>query len=66
MPKRSSGSSNLDQRVTGRAAPPRKNPHAAALGRLGGPKGGAARAKNLSKKRLSEIGRMGARARWGK
>ncbi len=43
-----------------------KNPHAVALGRLGGKKGGAARAKKLSKKRRSEIARLAARARWGK
>jgi len=37
----------------------RKNPHAVALGKLGGPKGGRARAENLSKEELSSIGRMG-------
>jgi len=37
----------------------RKNPHAVALGKLGGPKGGRARAQNLSKEELSAIGRMG-------
>ncbi len=42
-----------------------KNPAAVALGRLGGLKGGKARAKKLGKKRLSEIGKKGARARWG-
>lgn len=36
-----------------------KNPHAVALGRLGGAKGGKARAENLSPEELSEIGRMG-------
>jgi hypothetical protein len=36
-----------------------------ALGRLGGAKGGKARAAKLSKKRLSEIGKKGAAARWG-
>jgi hypothetical protein len=41
-----------------------KNPAAVALGRLGGLKGGKARAKKLSKKRLSEIGKKAARARW--
>lgn len=43
-----------------------KNPAAVALGRLGGLKGGKARAKKLSKKRKSEIGKKGAKARWGK
>jgi hypothetical protein len=42
-----------------------KNPAAVALGRLGGLKGGKARAKALSKKRLSQIGKKAARARWG-
>lgn len=42
-----------------------KNPAAVALGRLGGLKGGKARAKKLGAKRLSEIGKKGARARWG-
>ena len=45
-------------------AKPEKNPAAVALGRLGGKKGGPARAKKLSKKRRSEIARMAARARW--
>lgn len=40
----------------------RKNPHAQALGR----KGGAARAKKLSKKQLSEQGRKAVEARWNK
>ncbi len=33
-----------------------KNPHAVALGRLGGQKGGKARAKKLSKERRRETG----------
>ena len=43
-----------------------KNPHAVALGRLGGKKGGQARAKMLSKKRRAEIARQAAEARWQK
>jgi hypothetical protein len=43
-----------------------KNPAAVALGRLGGLKGGPARAKKLSAKRLREIAQGAARARWGK
>jgi hypothetical protein len=39
---------------------------AAALGRLGGLKGGKARAKSLSAKRRSEIAKKAARTRWGK
>lgn len=38
---------------------------AAALGRLGGLKGGKARAKSLSAKRRSEIAKKAAKARWG-
>jgi hypothetical protein len=41
-----------------------KNPHAVALGRLGGQKGGKARAKVLSKKRRKKIATMAAEARW--
>jgi hypothetical protein len=43
-----------------------KNPHAAALGRLGGVKGGRARAQSLTAKRRREIASRAARARWGK
>lgn len=43
-----------------------KNPHAQALGRLGGLKGGKARAAKLSAKRRSEIARKAAKARWAK
>jgi hypothetical protein len=48
------------------AAPNGKNPAAVALGRLGGLKGGHARAKKLSKERLSEIARTAAAKRWKK
>ena len=41
-----------------------KNPAAVALGRLGGRKGGKARAAKLSPERRREIARMAARARW--
>ena len=40
----------------------KKNPHAVALGRLGGLKGGNARAEALSDAELSAIGRKGGRA----
>ncbi len=42
----------------------KKNPAAVALGRLGGLKGGKARAKKLSSKRRSEIARKAAQSRW--
>lgn len=41
-----------------------KNAAAVELGRLGGLKGGKARAAKLSKKRRSEIAKKAARARW--
>ena len=62
------------QEATGQAEPQQVEPeltpderHAAAvaLGRLGGKKGGPARAKKLSKKRRSEIAKKAAEARWG-
>ncbi len=43
-----------------------KNPAAVALGRLGGLKGGKARATKLSSKRRKEIAEKAARARWSK
>jgi len=43
-----------------------KNPHAVALGRLGGQKGGKARAAKLPAKRRSEIAKKAAAARWRK
>lgn len=43
-----------------------KNPAAVALGRLGGLKGGKARAAKLSVKRRKEIAKKAAKKRWGK
>jgi len=43
-----------------------KNPAAVALGRLGGLKGGKARAKKLTPEQRKEIARKAARARWKK
>lgn len=48
------------------APPQEKNPAAVALGRLGGLKGGDARATALSKKRRSEIAKKAAMKRWAK
>ena len=42
----------------------KENPAAVALGRLGGLKGGKARAEKLSAKKRSAIAKKGARARW--
>ena len=44
--------------------PSDKNPHAVALGRLGGMKGGKARAKKLTPEQRREIARKAAAARW--
>lgn len=45
---------------------PEKNPAAVALGRLGGLKGGKARAKKLSSKEKTAIAKKAAQARWSK
>ena len=56
------------QRATGQEPPPPdvplKNPAAVALGRLGGVKGGAARAKGMTAEERAESARKAARARW--
>ncbi len=44
----------------------KKNPAAVALGRLGGLKGGPARARNLSKEERKGIAREAAKTRWAK
>jgi hypothetical protein len=55
--------------VLKKTAPPkkkRKNPAAVALGRLGGLKGGAARAQILTDTERSDIARRAAQVRWQK
>ena len=42
----------------------RKNPHAVALGRKGGKKGGPARAAKMTKEERSASARIAAKARW--
>jgi hypothetical protein len=49
-----------------RPVDPSKNPHAVELGRLGGKKGGVARAKSLTRERRSEIAKRAADSRWNK
>jgi hypothetical protein len=44
--------------------PDRRNPHAVALGTMGGRKGGKARAKILSKAKRRAIAKKAARSRW--
>jgi hypothetical protein len=78
MPKRSSRGKQgpedaneiafrVTQEATGEAPPEKpsqKNPAAVALGKLGGAKGGKARAARLTPGRRSEIARKAAAARW--
>jgi hypothetical protein len=45
---------------------PAKNPAAVALGRLGGLKGGKARAAKLSARKRSQIAKKAAKSRWSK
>jgi hypothetical protein len=74
MPKRSSRDANqiaksvIDRIVelTEGSDKPEKNPAAVALGRLGGKKGGPARASKLSAKRRAEIAKRAAAIRWNK
>jgi hypothetical protein len=54
------------QVLSRRKAPRERNPHAAALGRLGGLKGGRARAEALTPRRRRDIARQAAHARWRK
>jgi hypothetical protein len=44
--------------------PDTRNPHAVALGSMGGQKGGKARAKALTVEKRRKIARKAARARW--
>ena len=66
MPKRSSKrdlnqlAASIVERTT-----QEKNPAAVALGRLGGLKGGKARASKLSPNERKQIASKAARARWG-
>ena len=78
MPKRSSNPRDTNQLAahivalsTGQESPVKvdppkkeKNPAAVALGRLGGIKGGKARADNLTAKQRSEIASKAAKKRW--
>lgn len=76
MPKRSSKLylSQLAKRIvdeaTGEAEktlpPPEKNKAAQELGRIGGKKGGKARAEALTSEQRSEIAKKAAQKRWGK
>jgi hypothetical protein len=56
----------LDAVVPDGEPKPEKNPAAVALGRLGGLKGGKARAASLTAKKRAEIAKKAAATRWGK
>lgn len=77
MPKRSSKPRDPNQlaaaivaQATGEEEAPSpdegKNPHAVALGRQGGLKGGKARAEKLTPEQRSEIAKKAAESRWSK
>lgn len=51
---------------TEKIEPPKKNPHAQALSKLGASKGGQARAQNLTARKRKQIARDAANARWSK
>lgn len=55
-----------DETPKQKAAPKGKNPAAVALGRLGGLKGGKARAEKLSAQERQDIARKAAEVRWRK
>ncbi len=59
-------SHNGNEQPAKKKAQPEKNPSAVALGRLGGMKGGYARAKKLSSKKRLAIAKLAAKARWGR
>jgi hypothetical protein len=77
MPKRSGKKQDLNEkafsivrRLAGEESKPQpeagKNPAAVALGRLGGIKGGRARAASMSAEQRSEMAKRAAEARWRK
>ena len=70
MPKRTSKAKDFNQVafeiVKASTEEPTKNPAAVALGRLGGLKGGPARAKKLSAKKRRKIAKLAATTRWAK
>lgn len=57
---------DIVQQATDQKPEPKKNKAAVALGRLGGLKGGKARAEALTPKERAEIARVAATARWKK
>ena len=74
MPKRSSNkkrdvnilASQIVEEATSKPEDSTKNPNAVALGRLGGLKGGKARASKLTPEQRREIAKKAAQTRWSK
>jgi hypothetical protein len=75
MPKRSSKTKDVNQLAASileqaiqevSETPGAKNPAAVALGRLGGLRGGKARAASLTSAKRAQIAKKAAAARWGK
>lgn len=68
QPKRDGNQMAFDliQRIIEKGEADGKNPLAVALGRMGGLKGGHARASKLTKAERSESARKAAKARWQK
>lgn len=73
MPKRRKKAEDVNEtahrvvaEATGEIEKHKKNPAAVALGRLGGAKGGKARADSLTPERRKEIAARAAMARWEK
>ena len=73
MPERSGKKQDINvkafsivQKLTGEASEEKsdKNPHAVALGRLGGLKGGKARAEKLTAMERKRLARKAAMSRW--
>jgi hypothetical protein len=59
---------SVTQVISGEVVPKpevKKNPHAVALGRIGGAKGGKARAAKMTKTQRTENAKKAAKARWG-
>jgi len=66
-PKRKQDAADMDRAMgEGMAQPQEKNPAAVALGRLGGLKGGKARAAKLSPAKRKAIAKKAAAKRWAK
>jgi len=77
MPKRSSSKPDVNEMAASilakaigefseTSATGDKNPAAVALGRMGGLKGGKARAKSLSPSKRAQIAKKAAQARWSR